>query len=221
MLNYNRTAIVSIIALSLTVLAGKILCQTRSQGPRFGNIDNLKRWINLPEEERRKAQEEDRFQRIQERLKRAEPENIRREVEAWSRLLKVTKEQWKRFAPVYDKMNIILREKDRGACGWGGGVSVGTWQSTSEFEWAKYSKTTLEVAPTLDEMTEGQKVSEELIDLLADDSTSDQVIREKIDALQLARAKARQEYPQVKQALHSILTTRRQEAVFLLFGLID
>ncbi len=42
-----------------------------------------------------------------------------------------------------------------------------------------------------------------------------------MEALQQARAKARQALPQAKQTLRKILTSRRQEAVFLLMGLID
>lgn len=38
-----------------------------------------------------------------------------------------------------------------------------------------------------DEMTEGEKIVEELIDLLENENTKDEEIRQKIDALQQAR----------------------------------
>ncbi len=72
-----------------------------------------------------------------------------------------------------------------------------------------------------DEMTEGEKIVEELIDLLEDENAKDEEIRQKIDALQRAREKAKKELPKAKQELAAVLTTPRQEAVFLIMGYID
>ena len=70
-------------------------------------------------------------------------------------------------------------------------------------------------------MTEGERIVEELTDLLEDKNSKEEEIRQKIDALQRARAKARKALPKAKQELAAVLTTPRQEAVFLLMGGID
>ena len=70
-------------------------------------------------------------------------------------------------------------------------------------------------------MTEGERIAEELIDLLEDENSKEEEIRQKIDALQRAREKARRAKPKAQQELRKVLTTPRQEAVFLLMGYID
>ena len=72
-----------------------------------------------------------------------------------------------------------------------------------------------------DEMSEGEKIADELIDLLEDENAKDKEIRRKIDALQQAREKAKKELPKAKQKLAAVLTSPRQRAVFLLMGPID
>jgi membrane-bound ClpP family serine protease len=70
-------------------------------------------------------------------------------------------------------------------------------------------------------MPEVYRIAEELIDLLEDEKSSDEDIREKIDALQQARQKAREALPQAKKELAEVLTTPRHEAIFLILGHID
>jgi hypothetical protein len=62
---------------------------------------------------------------------------------------------------------------------------------------------------------------EELIDLMRQEDPSDEELRQKIDALQQVREKARKKFPKAKRELAAVLTTPRQEAVFLLLGYID
>jgi uncharacterized coiled-coil DUF342 family protein len=74
---------------------------------------------------------------------------------------------------------------------------------------------------TRDQMPEAYRVADELIDLLEDANSTDEQIRQKIDALQQARENARKALPKAKQELAAVLTTPRQEAVFLIKGYID
>jgi hypothetical protein len=67
----------------------------------------------------------------------------------------------------------------------------------------------------------GMATYEELIDLMLQKNTSDEELRQKIDALQQVREKARKKLPKAKRELAAVLTTPRQEAVFLLLGYID
>jgi membrane-bound ClpP family serine protease len=71
-----------------------------------------------------------------------------------------------------------------------------------------------------DELTEGEKIAEEFIDLLENENAKEE-IRRKIDALQRAREKARKQLPEARKELAAVLTSPRQEAVFLLMGYID
>jgi hypothetical protein len=67
----------------------------------------------------------------------------------------------------------------------------------------------------------GMATYEELIDLMRQEDPSDEELRQKIDALQQVREKARKKLPKAKRELAAVLTTPRQEAVFLLLGYID
>ncbi len=58
-----------------------------------------------------------------------------------------------------------------------------------------------------DELTEGEKIVEELTDLLEDENAKEKEIRQKIDALQQAREKARKALPKAKRELAAVLTT--------------
>jgi len=74
---------------------------------------------------------------------------------------------------------------------------------------------------TPDELTESEKIVEELIDVLENENSKDKEIRKKMDALQQFREKAQRELPKAKQELRDVLTSPRQEAVFLIMGSID
>lgn len=74
---------------------------------------------------------------------------------------------------------------------------------------------------TPDQMPEVYRIVEELIDLLEDESSKDEEIRKRIDALQQVRESARKELDAVGRELAPLLTTPRQEAIFLIMGYID
>jgi len=135
--------------------------------------------------------------------------------EAWKNLLRVTDEQWKLIEPKYEALVTLVPEARVHARAWGG-------RNQESFHWFRYSKGTDGTrAKTPDEMTEGQKIADALVDLLEDANSTDEQIRGKIDALQQARKNARKALPKAKQELAKVLTTPRQEAVFLIMGCID
>jgi len=70
-------------------------------------------------------------------------------------------------------------------------------------------------------MIEGEKLADELIDLLEDENSKEEEIKKKIDELQQVREKARKELAKVGQELAPLITTPRQEAIFLIMGHID
>ena len=137
--------------------------------------------------------------------------------EAWKRLLRVTEQRWKPIESKHEKVWALRIETRVGAIGIGG-------RDEQSFRWHRRSKDVYPWAwgiKALDEQTEGERIAEELIDLLENENTKDLEFRQKIDALQQAREKARKQLPKARQELADVLTTPRQEAVFLLMGSID
>jgi len=70
-------------------------------------------------------------------------------------------------------------------------------------------------------MSQGERLADELVDLLRDENSKDEEIRTKIEALQRVRENARKELAEVKRELAAIPMTPRQEAIFLVMGCID
>jgi hypothetical protein len=133
--------------------------------------------------------------------------------EAWKRLLRVTEPEWTVIEPKYKAVATLLHDAHITALG-RGGMEISRWD--------RYSRGTGgNSAKALDEMTEGERIADGLIDLLEDANSTDAQIRKKIDALQQVRENARKALPKAKQDLAAVLTTPRQEAVFLLRGYID
>jgi hypothetical protein len=137
------------------------------------------------------------------------------ERQAWIRLLHVSERQWNIINPKYKKANELIWDVWIGA-GVGG-------RDMESFHWNKPSDTPQHPMEfkSHDQWTEGYRIVEELIELLEDEKSTDEAIREKIDALQQFREKARKALPKAKQELSKVLTTPRQEAIFLVNGYID
>ena len=138
--------------------------------------------------------------------------------EAWKRLLRISERQWKIIKPKVDKVDILGWRKSMRA-------SVETDRRIGSSHWRRPSRRMDRWPPapdkTLDELTEGEKIVEELIDVLEDENSKDEEIRQKRDALQHFREKARREFAKVGQEMAAVLTSPRQEAVLLLMGYID
>jgi len=136
-------------------------------------------------------------------------------MEAWKHLLRVTEAQWNLIEPKHMKTNNLDREMWVGAAGSG--------HDMESFHWNKPSDTPQHPMEfkSRDQWTEGYIIVEELIELLEDEKSTDESIKQKIDALQQFREKARKALPMAKQELSKVLTIPRQEAIFLLLGYID
>jgi hypothetical protein len=159
---------------------------------------------------------------VEELLERHKDEQIDRNIEymnlmgteAWTHLLRVTEAQWKLIEPTYRRANDLTWEMWAGAGGSPHNEPNAPWRRASEGYGRMRGK-------TRDQMPEAYRVADELIDLLEDANSTDEQIRQKIDALQQARENARKALPKAKQELAAVLTTPRQEAVFLIKGYID
>jgi hypothetical protein len=138
------------------------------------------------------------------------------ERQAWKRLLRVNEQQWTSIESKYKKVEALRYEVlVRASCG---------GHDEQSFYWNKFSEdkgTTLISDRTLEEMTEAEKLVDDLIDLLEDEKSTNKAIRQKLEALQKVADAARNQLPKARMELEKVLTSPRQEAVFLLLGFID
>jgi len=213
----QRIILVLAVCFSIAVFTGQTLSQARSSKrtffPPFAIDPRSLR--GLTEEESSKEIEKWFVQRWQQQRKRSKERMDLMAKEADKRLLRITEQQWKLIETKKEKVAALGRESRIGARGWGG-------RDEQNFHWNRRSKGTFgTIVKTPDEMTEGERIAEELIDLLEDENSKEEEIRQKINALQRARENARKAKSKAKQELRKVLTTPRQEAVFLLIGYID
>ncbi len=205
----NRIILVVIVCFSVAGFAGQPRQEKPPGGPR------LKK--SMTDAEKLKMMEP----LFKPRLQREERDRERRRLmrrEAWKRLLRISERQWKIIKTKIDKGRVL---------GWRMSMraSVVTDIRIGSSRWRRPSRRMDRWPPapdkTLDELTEGERIVEELIDLLEDENSKDEGIRKKMDALQQFRENARRELPKAKQELRDVLTNPRQEAVLLLMGYID
>jgi hypothetical protein len=209
----QRKILVSVVCFSIALFTVQTLSQVPTRPPRLRDMKGMTR--EERKKEHRKAMEEWQFQRMQQDRKKSEERMRLMWREALKRLLRATEQQWRLIQPKYEAELAPDREARVRARGGGGSNEQSFhWMRRSEISGAGRAK-------TLDEMTEGEKIVEELIDLLENESSKDEEIRRKIDALQQVRDKAKGQLPKARQELRKVLTTPRQEAVFLLLGCID
>lgn len=225
----RRIILVLVVCFSIAVFTSQTLSRARSSNrtvifpfPKPSELERLVERLNgMTAEEREKEQRKRAFEPLarywQQDQERSEEHIKLRGREAWKRLLRVTEQRWKPIESKYEKVRALRIEARVKAIGGGG-------RDDQSFLWRRRSKDVYPWAwgiKALDEQTEGERIAEELIDLLENENTKDLEFRQKIDALQQAREKARKQLPKARQELAEVLTTPRQEAVLLLLGYLD
>jgi len=169
----------------------------------------------LSAEETRKALDQWRTQGKQAHTRNMEQYSELMMRQAWKRFLRVAEQQWQTIEPNVKRQQALSSEARVHALG-GGGLN------SPKYEWKKHSEGTSSQSPKAPhEMSDGERLVDELIDLLRDENSKDEEIRKKIEAIQQVRAKARAALPQAKKELAAVLTNPRQEAIFLVLGSID
>jgi len=203
----HKIILISVVCFSMAVLAG----QRPSHMPL--KIPPPKPGMTS-EEYHKEVEKSIEQQRRQQREINKEHMNLMAR-QAWLQLLRVSERQWIRIKPKSEKVRDLLFQSHVGA---GSGV-----RNLEIFHWNRPSESHYHPMEDMarDQMPEGYRIVEELIDLLENEKSTDESIRVKIDALQQAREKAREVLPQAKKELAVVLTTPRQEAIFLILGQID
>ena len=203
----QRMIFISVVCFSIAVVAAPTPQGRPLIPPRLEK--------GLSAEEGRKALDQWRTQIKQQRTRSVEQHSELMRREAWKRFLRVTEQQWKIIEPKCKQEEALSSEARVRAIA-GGGLNK------SRYDWKKHSEGTGSQSPKAPhEMTEGERVVDELVDLVEDENSKDEEIRKKIDAIQQVRAKARAALPQAKKELAAVLTNPREEAIFLVMGYID
>ena len=147
----------------------------------------------------------------EQRQKAAEERDKLNRKESWKWALKINEQQWRKIEPILDRILALSKLTDSGARGWRFS------ELEQRFYWHKHSEgQDLTKANTPNIVIERNKIADELIDLLEDESSKDEDIRKKIDQLQKLKERARKELPLVKKELAALPMTARQEAVLLI-----
>ena len=205
----NRIILVSIVCFSVAGFAGQPRQGKPPGGPRLKKSMTDAEKLKFFEPLFKPMLQIEERDRERKRLMRRE---------AWKRLLRISEWQWKIIKTKADKVDILGWRMSRRA-------SVVTDSKIGSSRWRRPSQRMDRWPPapdkTLDELTESEKIVEELIDVLEDENSKDGEIRQKRDALQHFREKARRELAKARRELAEVLTTPRQEAVFLIIGCID
>ena len=176
----RRIILVLVVCFSIAVFTGQTLSRARSSNQTvispFPKPPDLERLEGMTREERKKELKKGgAFEWLtrswQQDKERAEEHIKLREREAWKRLLRVTEQRWKPIEPKYEKVRALRIEARVAAIGGGG-------RDDQSFRWTRRSKDKA-VYPwawgtkALDELTEGERIAEELIDLLENENTKD------------------------------------------------
>jgi len=224
----RRIIFVSVVFFSITVLTVQTLSRTRSSDLKARSSD-AERLRNITDEERKreaaKRREQsklDREQRYKEFQKRAAER--RKGFLSEKSALRPTEEQWKIIKPMLEKVQ-RLRNRARSTVGLGLTSSSGSGTSSRNsrnrnepnFQWKISWK---DKAPG--ELTEAQKIANELMDLVDNKYTKAEEFKQKMDALRESRSreefeekKKKEELLEARQELRKVLTTRQEAALVL------
>jgi len=160
----KKIILVSAVCFSITVFTVQTLSQVTTRPPRLRDMKGMTR------EEAKKAMEEWQFQRRQQERKKSEERMRLMWREALKRLLRATEQQWRLIQPKYEAE--LAPDREARVCARGGGGS-----NEQSFHWMRRSEISgAGRAKTLDEMTEGEKIVEELIDLLENENARQEAV---------------------------------------------
>ena len=203
----HKIILISVACLSVAVIGGQ---SSSYMPPKFPL-----RKLGMTSEEFHKETEKFFEQQMRQKRDRNKEYMNLMARQAWMRLLQVSERQWKTIESKYDKVHDLELESWVGAAGYSHDKESFHWKraSDSPYHPMEYK--------SHDEMPEGYRIVEELLDILEDEKSTDQQIRKKIEALQQAKEKAREALTQAKKDLTEVLTNPRQEAIFLILGHID
>jgi hypothetical protein len=176
-------------------------------------------------EQRRQQWQMQNEKRIEQLQKQSRIESSKSADESMRQALQATEQQWKVIKPRLDKVKYLSKQarvsitpqsykRSRGS-----GGSPDNRQSVAKIEegW-KWTKAWEKKAPA--ELTEGERICEELLELLEDKGSKQKDVEHKIEALCEVRKNATKQLVKAQQELRDVLTFR-QEVTLVLMRLLD
>jgi len=169
------------------------------------------------EQEKQQMQNKKRIEQLEKRLR---TESAKKADESMKQALQATERQWKVIKPRLDKVEYLSKQarvsmtpgyyrRSRGSSG------PNNQQSVPKVEegW-KWSKSWEEKAP--DELSEGERICEELLKLLEDKSSKQEEIEQKVEALREVRKETGKQLARAQQELREVLTFRHEATLVLM-----
>ncbi|MHC4535006.1 MAG: hypothetical protein ACYS6K_13740 [Planctomycetota bacterium] len=219
------------VCLSVTVFASQTLSQTRIAGRTRETPDWILRkdmtseQINIEQQKRSRQQQMQNKKRIEQLRKQSRIESAKRTDESMREALRATEQKWKVIKPRLDKVKYLTKQaqvsmtpasyrRSRGS----GGSSNNRQPVPNVEEGWKWSKAWEKKAPG--ELTEGERICEELLELLEDKGSKQEEIEQKVEALREARKETGKQLAKAQEELREVLTFR-QEATLVLMRYLD
>ena len=184
-----------------------------SEQRRKEHEEERRRW-ELGREQRRLDREQ-RYKEFQKRVAEMKKEFLREKY-----ALRPTEEQWKIIKPKLEKVQ-RLRNQARSTVGVfltsssGSGTSSRDSRSANLPNW-QWKISWKDKAPA--ELTEAQKIANELMDLVDNKNTTAEEFKQKMDTLRKSRSKLeniKRQLSEAQQELREVLTTRQEAALVL------
>ena len=219
-----------LVCLSIAVFAGQTLSQTRRSGrtretPERNQQRNMtSEQINMEQQKRIQQRQTQNKKRIEQLDKQSRIESEKRTAESMKQALRATEQQWKVIKPRLDKVKYLSKQaKVSMTPGYykrtrnSGGPN--NQQSVPKVEegW-KWNKAWEKKSPA--ELTKGERICEELMELLEDKGSKQEEIEQKIEALREVRKEAGKQLTKARQELREVLTFH-QEAILVLMQHLD
>ena len=221
----RKTILGFLVCFSIVVFVGQSLSQPPAGRPDFERMRSMS-----PEEKVRY------FRRMAEKQRRMAEEQ---EAQAMKEALEADEQQWKVIEPKLRKVKACREQAFVGiglpfqssftssftpAPGQTGGQNFGGWAGGFQYQTSSgqgaFAHSSSPWKDSGRPPTEGERICDELFDLLQDRNSQPEEIRPKMDALRQARVKAGRQLAKAQQELREVLTFR-QQARLVLMGLLD
>ncbi len=211
------------VCLSIAVFAGRTLSQTQGR-ENTSEVTDPESWVQQWQrrhEQRRQQWQMQNKKRIEQLEKRSRTESAKKADESMKQALRATERQWKVIKPRLDKVEYLSKQARvsmapasfRRSRGSGGGPNNRQTAPKVEEGW-KWSKAWEDKAPN--ELTEGERICEELLELLEDKDSKQEEIEQKVEALREVRKEAGKQLAKAQQELREVLTFRQEATLVLM-----
>lgn len=166
------------------------------------------------------AQEEEAEERPRERREWNPEQAQARMAERLKNALEVTDEEWEAIQPLVEDVVVKQRQAGGGRMGWGGRGRGGAGPEERGRRGGERDGEERGPRGQRGGMGGGSPELQALREAVTDENTSPEALRERMEAVRQAQARAQAELKESRDQLRQVLTTR-QEATLMMIGLLD